>query len=61
MIRNEFQEMRQEGNIDEIRASLDDIYDALMDLAIFDDVDMSIQPSRRVSSHATLLQAAGTR
>jgi hypothetical protein len=52
VIRNEFQELRQEGNIDEIRASLDGIYEALMDLDIFDDVDMAIQPSRRVSSHA---------
>ena len=58
VIRNEFQELRQEGNIDEIRASLDGIYEALMDLDIFDDIDMAIQPSRRVSSHATLPQAS---
>ncbi len=50
VIRNEFQGLRQEGNIDEIRASMDGIYEALMDLDIFDDVDMAIQPSRRVSS-----------
>lgn len=48
VIRKEFKDILQAGNIDEIRASLDDVHDALMDLDIFDIVDMSIEPSKRV-------------
>lgn len=48
MIRKEFNNILQADNIDEIRETLDDIHDALMDLDIFDDVDMSIEPSGKV-------------
>lgn len=48
VIQSEFQAVQGAQSVDEIRAALEDVHDALLDLDIFDDVDLSIEPSQEV-------------
>lgn len=50
VVQKEFQDILKAGNIEEIRDVLDDVHEALMELDIFEDVDMSIEASQKVST-----------